>query len=149
MASMVAAVDAVVGSGLVQTGTTGSTLVPASFHSHSENTNADYAFLVHSQNTLGNTLPPAIDNKSLARQRRRRTRCVLPLRLGRSPSYTRLETSVACCANTGSGDLTNGSLAQKTKPYSRRNTSTTIGRTRLRGGRSSGEFQAWVRRKSR
>ncbi|KAI9717677.1 MAG: hypothetical protein M1812_004622 [Candelaria pacifica] len=35
--------------------------------------NGSFAFLVHSQNTLPNNLPPDVDNKSLARQKRRRT----------------------------------------------------------------------------
>ncbi|KAI9769315.1 MAG: hypothetical protein M1835_006720 [Candelina submexicana] len=34
---------------------------------------ASFAFLVHSQDTLTNNLPPDVDNKSLARQKRRRT----------------------------------------------------------------------------
>lgn len=34
---------------------------------------SNYAFLVHSQNTLKNTLPPNVDNESMARQKRRRT----------------------------------------------------------------------------
>ena len=33
----------------------------------------NYAFLVHSQNTLSNTLPPDVDNEQVARQKRRRT----------------------------------------------------------------------------
>lgn len=33
-----------------------------------------YAFLVHSQKTLTQNLPPRVDNKLLARQKRRRTR---------------------------------------------------------------------------
>ena len=33
-----------------------------------------YAFLVHSQDTLNQHLPPVVDNQPLARQRRRRTR---------------------------------------------------------------------------
>jgi hypothetical protein len=32
------------------------------------------AFLVHSQETVANKMPPEVDNKALARQRRRRTR---------------------------------------------------------------------------
>ena len=32
-----------------------------------------YAFLVHSQDTLKHTLPPEVDNASIARQKRRRT----------------------------------------------------------------------------
>ena len=40
----------------------------------SDASQSSYAFLVHSQNTLNNHLPPAIDNQPLARQRRRRTR---------------------------------------------------------------------------
>jgi hypothetical protein len=32
------------------------------------------AFLVHSQETVANKMPPDVDNKALARQRRRRTR---------------------------------------------------------------------------
>ncbi|KAI9830902.1 MAG: hypothetical protein M1826_004332 [Phylliscum demangeonii] len=39
----------------------------------SESGPANYSFLVHSPDTLPQHLPPAIDNKSLARQRRRRT----------------------------------------------------------------------------
>lgn len=34
----------------------------------------NYAFLVHSQNTLTQNLPPKVDNKMLNRQKRRRTR---------------------------------------------------------------------------
>ena len=34
---------------------------------------SNFAFLVHSQNTLRNTLPPNVDNASMARQKRRRT----------------------------------------------------------------------------
>lgn len=34
----------------------------------------NYAFLVHSQKTLTQNLPPRVDNKLLARQKRRRTR---------------------------------------------------------------------------
>lgn len=37
-----------------------------------------YAFLVHSQKTLTQNLPPRVDNKLLARQKRRRTRWALP-----------------------------------------------------------------------
>ena len=33
-----------------------------------------FAFLVHSQDTLTNNLPPNVDNQTLARQKRRRTR---------------------------------------------------------------------------
>jgi hypothetical protein len=36
--------------------------------------NLHYAFLVHSQKTLTQNLPPRVDNKLLARQKRRRTR---------------------------------------------------------------------------
>lgn len=36
----------------------------------------NYAFLVHSQKTLTQNLPPRVDNKLLARQKRRRTRYV-------------------------------------------------------------------------
>ncbi|OAX81791.1 hypothetical protein ACJ72_03869 [Emergomyces africanus] len=36
-------------------------------------TNNNYAFLVHSQKTLTLNLPPRVDNKALARQKRRRT----------------------------------------------------------------------------
>ncbi|PGH02594.1 hypothetical protein AJ79_07598 [Helicocarpus griseus UAMH5409] len=35
--------------------------------------NSNYAFLVHSQKTLTQNLPPRVDNKALARQKRRRT----------------------------------------------------------------------------
>ena len=34
----------------------------------------NYAFLVHSQQTVNGNLPPVIDNHPLARQKRRRTR---------------------------------------------------------------------------
>jgi hypothetical protein len=34
----------------------------------------DLAFVVHSQDTVQNNLPPDVDNKNLARQKRRRTR---------------------------------------------------------------------------
>jgi len=40
-------------------------------------TNHSYAFLVHSANTLTNNLPPDVDDKPLARQKRRRTRYVV------------------------------------------------------------------------
>lgn len=36
-------------------------------------TDNDYAFLVHSQETLPHKKPPTVDNKQLARQRRKRT----------------------------------------------------------------------------
>ncbi|KAI9697802.1 MAG: hypothetical protein M1836_004478 [Candelina mexicana] len=39
----------------------------------STSNNGSFAFLVHSQDTLPNNLPPDVDNKSLARQKRRRT----------------------------------------------------------------------------
>jgi hypothetical protein len=45
------------------------------------------AFLVHSQETVANKMPPDVDNKALARQRRRRTRYVLNFYL---PILTRL-----------------------------------------------------------
>ena len=35
-----------------------------------------YSFLVHSQKTLTENLPPRVENKLLARQKRRRTRYV-------------------------------------------------------------------------
>lgn len=35
---------------------------------------SSFAFLVHSQDTLNNNLPPNVDNQPLARQKRRRTR---------------------------------------------------------------------------
>lgn len=38
---------------------------------------ANYAFLNHSSATLPNNLPPAVDDKPLARQKRRRTRYAL------------------------------------------------------------------------
>ncbi|KAB8338915.1 hypothetical protein FH972_021855 [Carpinus fangiana] len=47
--------------------------LPSSF----QTVNTSYAFLVHSQDTLPNNLPPSVDNKPLARQRRRRTRYAL------------------------------------------------------------------------
>jgi hypothetical protein len=37
-------------------------------------TTGTLAFLVHSQETVANKMPPEVDNKALARQRRRRTR---------------------------------------------------------------------------
>lgn len=41
-----------------------------------EPTRLKYAFLIHSQKTLTENLPPRVDNKLLARQKRRRTRYV-------------------------------------------------------------------------
>lgn len=41
----------------------------------------NYAFLVHSQKTLTQNLPPRVDNKLLARQKRRRTRYIDASRL--------------------------------------------------------------------
>jgi hypothetical protein len=41
----------------------------------SETSDGSFAF-VHSQDTLNHSLPPNVDNKSLARQKRRRTRYV-------------------------------------------------------------------------
>ncbi|KAL2370800.1 homeobox transcription factor [Blastomyces gilchristii SLH14081] len=38
-----------------------------------DSTNNNYAFLVHSQKSLTQNLPPKVDNKALARQKRRRT----------------------------------------------------------------------------
>ncbi|KAH0537689.1 hypothetical protein FGG08_005554 [Glutinoglossum americanum] len=44
------------------------------FNNHNSNTsNNKFAFLVHSQDTLPNNLPPNVDDKPLARQKRRRT----------------------------------------------------------------------------
>jgi hypothetical protein len=40
------------------------------------NISSNYAFLVHSQTTIPGNLPPNVDNKALARQKRRRTRYV-------------------------------------------------------------------------
>lgn len=36
-------------------------------------TTTDFAFLVHSPETVANKMPPDVDNKPLARQKRRRT----------------------------------------------------------------------------
>ena len=44
----------------------GRTSSPETFKAH-------YAFLIHSQDTLRHTLPPNVDNESIARQKRRRT----------------------------------------------------------------------------
>ena len=57
----------------------------------------NYAFLVHSQKTLTQNLPPRVDNKLLARQKRRRTRyarkpipvLIGPMGLAASRSLTR------------------------------------------------------------
>jgi len=52
--------------------------------------NTSFAFLVHSQDTIPNNLPPDVDNKPLARQRRRRTRYavfILPSSLERVRLY--------------------------------------------------------------
>ncbi|PGH00944.1 hypothetical protein GX51_05493 [Blastomyces parvus] len=49
-------------------GVTPSTVLPAG-----DATNNNYAFLVHSQKSLTQNLPPKVDNKALARQKRRRT----------------------------------------------------------------------------
>jgi hypothetical protein len=43
-----------------------------------ESATLNYAFLVHSQKTLTQNLPPRVDNKLLARQKRRRTRYICP-----------------------------------------------------------------------
>lgn len=43
-----------------------------------DSTALNYAFLVHSQKTLTQNLPPRVDNKLLARQKRRRTRYIDP-----------------------------------------------------------------------
>ncbi|KAK5010652.1 hypothetical protein LTR28_008521, partial [Elasticomyces elasticus] len=53
----------------------GSAALPATSvaASGSSPVSAEYAFLVHSQSTLPNNLPPDVDNKPLARQKRRRT----------------------------------------------------------------------------
>lgn len=53
--------------------------VPACSSPPSDSTAAalNYAFLVHSQKTLTQNLPPRVDNKLLARQKRRRTRYAL------------------------------------------------------------------------
>jgi hypothetical protein len=39
---------------------------------------ANFAFLVHSQTSLMQDLPPKVDTTITARQKRRRTRCVYP-----------------------------------------------------------------------
>ncbi|KAI9784648.1 MAG: hypothetical protein M1839_001870 [Geoglossum umbratile] len=51
-----------------------SALARGSFNVHnSDASNNRFAFLVHSQDTLPNNLPPRVDDKPLARQKRRRT----------------------------------------------------------------------------
>ena len=45
---------------------------PKDMHDSSPPNN--YAFLVHSQESLNHNLPPEVDNPPLARQKRRRTR---------------------------------------------------------------------------
>ena len=40
----------------------------------SQSTEGNYAFLVHSQDSVTQDMPPDIDNHHLARQKRRRTR---------------------------------------------------------------------------
>ena len=61
------------------------------------------AFLVHSQETVANHMPPDVDNKALARQKRRRTRyvgngssSVLPFR-ARDPCSTRAGSCSTYC----------------------------------------------------
>ncbi|KAL4906216.1 hypothetical protein BDW74DRAFT_151530 [Aspergillus multicolor] len=49
---------------------------PSTQTSDSTTASSSYAFLVHSQKTLTQNLPPRVDNKLLARQKRRRTRYV-------------------------------------------------------------------------
>lgn len=46
-------------------------------HATSRTPNTSFAFLVHSPDTVANALPPDVDNKPLARQKRRRTRYVV------------------------------------------------------------------------
>ncbi|KAL4756929.1 homeobox domain-containing protein [Aspergillus foveolatus] len=46
---------------------------PSTQNSDSSTASSSYAFLVHSQKTLTQNLPPRVDNKLLARQKRRRT----------------------------------------------------------------------------
>ncbi|KAH7132233.1 hypothetical protein B0J11DRAFT_481399 [Dendryphion nanum] len=60
-----------------------STPPSSSPHATSRTPNTSFAFLVHSPDTVANALPPDVDNKPLARQKRRRTRYVIrvPLRL--------------------------------------------------------------------
>lgn len=41
-----------------------------------DETENNFAFLVHSQDSLSQKIPPSIDNQRLARQKRRRTRYV-------------------------------------------------------------------------
>lgn len=50
---------------------------PASTSESDKSTSSNFAFLVHSEKTLKQNLPPRVDNKLLARQRRRRTRYVI------------------------------------------------------------------------
>lgn len=47
---------------------------------------AHFAFLNHSSSTLPNNLPPKVDNKPLARQKRKRTRYIIR-KLGMSLDY--------------------------------------------------------------
>lgn len=53
--------------------------VPAGRYQPRSQQSANYAFLNHSSATLPNNLPPAVDDKPLARQKRRRTRYALRL----------------------------------------------------------------------
>lgn len=54
--------------------TTFSSSPPSSTQTSESAAALNYAFLVHSQKTLTQNLPPRVDNKLLARQKRRRTR---------------------------------------------------------------------------
>lgn len=57
------------------------------------------AFLVHSQESVANHMPPDVDNKALARQKRRRTRYISPslfrLKSPRCPHFDALERALA------------------------------------------------------
>jgi hypothetical protein len=71
----------------------GSSLPPSSSPSSSDSASrrasphAALAFLVHSPNTVANHLPPDVDNRPLARQKRRRTRYAIPLFVDRSSVF--------------------------------------------------------------
>ena len=62
-----------------------------------------YAFLVHSQKTLTQNLPPRVDNKLLARQKRRRTRYVVDRILFHRSAWSKSTSRQPRAVNASSG----------------------------------------------
>jgi hypothetical protein len=116
---------------------------------NSEASNNKFAFLVHSQDTLPNNLPPKVDDKPLARQKRRRTRFVALLVFGiLSPrvhahqrcmciAFCYSPTKPTACTLKANIMVLRLDTARKTNRFLRQSMRRTPSRTRLLGWKLS------------